>query len=768
MKLKKFLSMLLITQLTTVSCFCGTVYADEVITEPVVVEKNTTENIPGNVEIKDQGGTAVTAKGEGAEVTIDGNVSNQDTENQHDHSKRNVTGISASEGASVEVNGNVSTKDVLLTGVATGVVATGNETNVVVSGDVNSISTKGSANGISAKDGANVTVNNVLVDGHDTSVGVDVEIGTGTKVVVNGDVNANYKVNPATITETEGQLADAGPDAASKVVNKILSESAGKFNDSIDKALKDGEQPVLSQKITEDLTGKNRLLMGVVVGGEENSLDIKGDLNLLSGNGEATSVGITSESGGPLNIEGNVTVVSRGEGQSGLIPYTFGVLTNGGIVDIAGNLEVISNNALPMGVMASKDGGYTKIGGDLITKGEDPVGEGDTIGVYLAADTKVEVGGKIKAGTAIWGTSGGTVIADEATGRIKLDGGSTAVLGTVNAVDNNESGIITLFDGSTLVVTDDVNTTLKVKVKSDRGGNPGKLITEGIVDTIYADAWNSSSNATQFYMYGYNNNGNEHVQNFQPHYLLKVVEAEGGRVEISAAKTLTVDSLGKTYLYADVNDTIEIVLIPNEGYNAVGLNSKISSRYDPATGKYYITVPSTGKIDIQGLFEDGRVIPVKPDEPDEPAKPSNENNTPVAEADVYYSPVLLNTESVNTLGAASDVVPAGAYNFSAYATPQGVEAGIKQIIQASVMNTLAENEKLPVTVYSDKPFAFNKSIINTICNSNVDFIYIFVHNGHVYRLTIPVGTDASMLLQETQVEGPMYIGALLGTVELIK
>ena len=247
------------------------------------------------------------------------------------------------------------------------------------------------------------------------------------------------------------------------------------------------------------------------------------------------------------------------------------------------------------------------------------------------------------------------------------------------------------------------------------------------------------------------------------------METVGGRVEISAAKTLVVDSIGKTYYYADVDDTIEIVLIPDEGYNAVGLNSHISSRYDPETGKYYITVPSTGKIDIQGLFEGGRVIPVNPSTEDEPMAPSSEPAMPATGiAESVAGPVLLNAEAMNLLGIAGDAVSAGVYNFSAYNTAAGFESGIDKVIQSVLLSAVGTNVKPTVTIYSDNPIAINKSILNKICNSNIDFVYIFVYNGHVYSVTIPAGTDASMLLQETQSEGPLYIGALLGTTQLIK
>ncbi|MCQ2499010.1 MAG: hypothetical protein MJ133_08495 [Lachnospiraceae bacterium] len=73
-----------------------------------------------------------------------------------------------------------------------------------------------------------------------------------------------------------------------------------------------------------------------------------------------------------------------------------------------------------------------------------------------------------------------------------------------------------------------------------------------------------------------------------------------------------------------------------------------------------------------------------------------------------------------------------------------------------------------VSLYTEKPFCFNKSILNAMKNSNKSFVYYFMYKGHLYSVTIPAGTDASKVLEKNGYTGPFYVGKILGTTKFIK
>lgn len=55
-----------------------------------------------------------------------------------------------------------------------------------------------------------------------------------------------------------------------------------------------------------------------------------------------------------------------------------------------------------------------------------------------------------------------------------------------------------------------------------------------------------------------------------------------------------------------------------------------------------------------------------------------------------------------------------------------------------------------------------------VSNSKVDVVYMFMHEGHLYKVTIPAGTDVTKIIEKNGYSGPLYIGARLGTSQLIK
>ena len=53
-----------------------------------------------------------------------------------------------------------------------------------------------------------------------------------------------------------------------------------------------------------------------------------------------------------------------------------------------------------------------------------------------------------------------------------------------------------------------------------------------------------------------------------------------------------------------------------------------------------------------------------------------------------------------------------------------------------------------------------------VSNADVDFSYIFRHGGKLYRITIPRETKVD--LDASKYEGPLLVGRLLGTTQVIE
>ena len=60
---------------------------------------------------------------------------------------------------------------------------------------------------------------------------------------------------------------------------------------------------------------------------------------------------------------------------------------------------------------------------------------------------------------------------------------------------------------------------------------------------------------------------------------------------------------------------------------------------------------------------------------------------------------------------------------------------------------------------------FTADILNAISASDIDFVFVFMHNGKMYRVTISRG--AVIDFSGHVYEGPLFIGLILGTSEEI-
>lgn len=121
---------------------------------------------------------------------------------------------------------------------------------------------------------------------------------------------------------------------------------------------------------------------------------------------------------------------------------------------------------------------------------------------------------------------------------------------------------------------------------------------------------------------------------------------------------------------------------------------------------------------------------------------------------------FVSTEAVNAIpaevkGTSTDTV----FNVSKITTTRGFVAAVDKIVK--------ENTKeKTVSFYSATPFAFNDDSLNALTNANKDFVYMFKHEGKLYKITIPAGAKIDLAGQ--RFAGPLYIGAQLGTSVVVK
>ena len=121
----------------------------------------------------------------------------------------------------------------------------------------------------------------------------------------------------------------------------------------------------------------------------------------------------------------------------------------------------------------------------------------------------------------------------------------------------------------------------------------------------------------------------------------------------------------------------------------------------------------------------------------------------------FVSASAVNAIPAEVKGTTTETV----FNVSKITTTQGFVAAVDKIVKANP-------EGKSVSFYSEKPFAFNATSLNALTNANKEFVYMFKHEGHIYKVTIPAG--AKVDLEGQRFAGPLYIGAKLGTTALVK
>ncbi len=71
------------------------------------------------------------------------------------------------------------------------------------------------------------------------------------------------------------------------------------------------------------------------------------------------------------------------------------------------------------------------------------------------------------------------------------------------------------------------------------------------------------------------------------------------------------------------------------------------------------------------------------------------------------------------------------YNLTSIKTVKGFTAAVRKIAKA-------DPETQSVLVYSNKPITFSVETLNAVQDANKEFVYMFKHKGHLYKVTIPL------------------------------
>lgn len=144
--------------------------------------------------------------------------------------------------------------------------------------------------------------------------------------------------------------------------------------------------------------------------------------------------------------------------------------------------------------------------------------------------------------------------------------------------------------------------------------------------------------------------------------------------------------------------------------------------------------------------------PAEPPTPDEELRAAEEEALPL---------VMIETDKSKTTNEEISIVPDKTYNLSAYVTTRGFVSALDKIAKA---NPKAKK----VTIFTSKPFTFNKNIVESINKGGKDVEYYFKHEGDIYSVDIPANVDSSKVLEKNGHAGPLYVGQQLSTTKLRK
>ena len=207
---------------------------------------------------------------------------------------------------------------------------------------------------------------------------------------------------------------------------------------------------------------------------------------------------------------------------------------------------------------------------------------------------------------------------------------------------------------------------------------------------------------------------------------------------------------GKVYddidLTVELGDSVELdESTPRVVYLLFDWASNASSSSSPSS-----SVSSSAKSDVAPPPTEEEIAAWKAAEVE--AKIKAEEAIPVTD---FVSASAVNAIPAEVKGTTTEAV----FNVSKITTTRGFVAAVDKIVKANPENKT-------ITFYSNKPFAFSASSLEALTNTNKEFVYMFSHGGHLYKVTIPAG--AKVDLEGQKFAGPLFIGAQLGTSVLVK
>lgn len=218
----------------------------------------------------------------------------------------------------------------------------------------------------------------------------------------------------------------------------------------------------------------------------------------------------------------------------------------------------------------------------------------------------------------------------------------------------------------------------------------------------------------------------------------------------------------------ELSSPAEVSLTVNQaadGYTVLRTHGEaveeIPASYDPATNK--ITFASN-------KYSTYTLVPLKKGNNTYVPETKSESKGEEAKKPVVVEEVIKDIKQVTADKTAlalqtEQLIPTTTFNFSSVKTFKGFVTSVEKASQKTLQ---ADSKAKVVSIYTNKPFCFNRNILEAMRKTNQTFVYYFMYKNHLYSVTVPAGTDPSKVLEKNGCAGPLYIGKVLGTTVLIK
>ncbi|MGN0377618.1 MAG: hypothetical protein ACI4ED_08285 [Suilimivivens sp.] len=209
---------------------------------------------------------------------------------------------------------------------------------------------------------------------------------------------------------------------------------------------------------------------------------------------------------------------------------------------------------------------------------------------------------------------------------------------------------------------------------------------------------------------------------------------------------------------------------------------QIPAYYDEATGTVTFASNKYSVFTLVPLTESNNQytpIEVSPDVPDESESEtsSEESDGPavlktsgdtsdntyfaIEQQEINRNPETIIIDSMGVDKTGLELMPKQTYNLSSFVTAKGFMTSIDKIAKSRQGET-------SISIYTEQPICFTREILKSMTKNNIDFVYYFKHEGHLYSVTVPAEVDLETIFKNNKYAGPLYLGYVLGTSKLIK